>query len=297
MTGEIPLGGGWSVEGVVRVGDTVRRPPIFATPLMRAVLVHLEEIGFDAAPRWLGLDDQGRDVLSFIEGDTFGDCRAIVWSDEQLAASARLLRRYHDALAGSPLAGDQEVVCHGDFGPWNLIWRDGLPVCVIDFDTTRPGPRVNDVGYALWKHLNLGLVELATDEQARRARIFVGAYGTEFGIAAAIGLAQEQAEVRFTALLGRCACRVGLRAGMVRGELRGVRGPWVLRVVVVERRHFAVAARAFAESQLDPDRLQCDLEQPNERGHTRARRGHGQQLLLRLDREVDARRQLEVEDR
>jgi Ser/Thr protein kinase RdoA (MazF antagonist) len=88
-----------------------------------------------AAPRWLGFDEQGRDVLSWIDGGTYSDCRAIVWSDEQLASSARLLSRYHDAVASAPLAVGEEVVCHGDFGPWNLIWRAGLPVAVIDFDT------------------------------------------------------------------------------------------------------------------------------------------------------------------
>jgi aminoglycoside phosphotransferase (APT) family kinase protein len=194
---EVRLGGGWTTEGVVRVGDTVRRPPVFATQLMRDVLVHLEQVGFPSAPRWLGFDDQGRDVLSFVEGDTFSDCRAIVWSDEQLEASASLLRRYHDAVAGTSIAGGEEVVCHGDYGPWNLIWRDGLPFCVIDFDTTHPGPRAEDVGYALWKHLNLGLVDLPADEQARRARLFVGAYRIELDIAATIDLALEQARVRF----------------------------------------------------------------------------------------------------
>ena len=58
-------------DGVVRVGDTVRRLPRYATQLMRDVLVHLERAGFDAAPRWIGSDDQGCDVLSRIDGETF----------------------------------------------------------------------------------------------------------------------------------------------------------------------------------------------------------------------------------
>lgn len=215
---EIPLGDGWSVDGVVRVGDTVRRPPVFATQLMPDVLRHLEAVGFDASPRWLGFDERHRDVLSFIEGDTFSDCGVIVWSDEQLAASARLLRRYHDAVTVSSLAGVQEVVCHGDYGPWNLIWRSGLPIAVIDFDTARPGLRAEDVGYALWKHLNLGLVELAPAEQARRGRVFIDAYGIELDIGDAIDAAQEQARVRFAAhgwdeaLVGLAAERAWLAA-------------------------------------------------------------------------------------
>jgi aminoglycoside phosphotransferase (APT) family kinase protein len=199
MSGELPLGGGRSTEGVVRVGDTVRRPPVHATQAMRDVLVYLEGRGFDAAPRWLGFDEQGRDVLTYIEGETFSGCGAIVWRDDQLAASARLLRRYHDTVAGSPLADAAEIVVHGDYGPWNLIWRDEVPVCIIDFDNARPGRRVEDVGYGLWKHLNLGLVPLEATEQRRRADVFVAAYGSPFDAGAAIELAHEQAHARFTA--------------------------------------------------------------------------------------------------
>ena len=151
MSDEVPLGGGWSTGGVVRVGDTVRRPPEHATQLMRDLLVHLEDVGFDAAPRWLGFDEKGRDVLTFLEGETFSDTRRLTWSAGQLAAAGALLRRYHDAVAGTDLAAGSEVVCHGDFGPWNLIWIDGVPSFVIDFDNAHPGPRIEDVGYALWK--------------------------------------------------------------------------------------------------------------------------------------------------
>jgi len=148
---EVPLGGGWSTDGVVRVGDTVRRPPAHATQLMRDVLVHLDRSGFYAAPRWLGLDEKGRDILTFLEGETYSDTRRLTWSDAQLSAAGALLRSYHDAVAGIDLAGGSEVVCHGDFGPWNLIWVDGLPRFVIDFDNAHPGRRIEDVGYALWK--------------------------------------------------------------------------------------------------------------------------------------------------
>jgi hypothetical protein len=55
------------VEGVVRVGDTVRRPRDTASHLMREVLLHLERVGFDAAPRWLGVDEQGRDILTLYQ--------------------------------------------------------------------------------------------------------------------------------------------------------------------------------------------------------------------------------------
>ena len=66
--------------------------------------------------------------------------------------------------------------CANDFGPWNIVWRDGLPVGIIDFDDAAPGARLDDLGYAIWKHLNLGLIELPSSEQARRLRLMTAAY-------------------------------------------------------------------------------------------------------------------------
>jgi hypothetical protein len=94
---EFPLSGGATADGVVRVGDTVRKPPHRGSQRMREVLRHLERAGFDAAPRWLGVDEQRRDVLSWIEGETFTErgrmhpyigepSDRITFSDEQLAA-------------------------------------------------------------------------------------------------------------------------------------------------------------------------------------------------------------------
>jgi Ser/Thr protein kinase RdoA (MazF antagonist) len=172
-----PLTGGWVTTGVVRVGETVRRPTGSSTPFIHALLRHLEDLGFDGAPRLLGVDEQEREILTFLDGEVPSDCRAMVWDDQQLAAVARLLRRFHDATAGTELAGSDEVVCHNDFGPWNLVWRQGLPAAIIDFDQAHPGERLDDLGYALWKHLNLGLVDLAPVEQGRRIRLMSAAYG------------------------------------------------------------------------------------------------------------------------
>jgi hypothetical protein len=48
---EHPLGGGNVAAGVVRVGDTVRK-----------------RAGFTGAPRPLGRDDRGRQVLEYVSG-------------------------------------------------------------------------------------------------------------------------------------------------------------------------------------------------------------------------------------
>ncbi|MGH3171034.1 MAG: hypothetical protein ACRDN0_34865 [Trebonia sp.] len=69
MTGtEIPLPGGNMNGGVVRVGDTVRRPAGPWTPAVHALLAHLHAVGFAGAPRPLGIDEHDREILTFVPG-------------------------------------------------------------------------------------------------------------------------------------------------------------------------------------------------------------------------------------
>jgi aminoglycoside phosphotransferase (APT) family kinase protein len=197
---ETPLGGGASGLGIVRVGDTVRRPSRFVTTTMRDVLQHLERVGFDAAPRWLGVDEQGRDILTWIEGDTFVDRGRmhpyigeppgrIAFDDEQLTAVFRLLRRYHDTFGG-------DVICHGDYGPWNLVWRDELPVAIIDFDSAYPGDPADDVGYALRMFVSYGFGPWTPDESVRRTRVALAAYGRDFDVPALLAAEYDRAEAK-----------------------------------------------------------------------------------------------------
>lgn len=85
---------------------------------------------------------------------------------------------------------------HHDFGPWNLVWSQGLPIGIIDFDEAAPGARAEDLGYALWKHLNLGLVELDPAEQRRRLCLMAAAYGAlaDTELLDAIAVAQRRME-------------------------------------------------------------------------------------------------------
>jgi Ser/Thr protein kinase RdoA (MazF antagonist) len=178
----------------------VRRSPGPNAELAREVLRHLEHAGFDAAPRWLGVDDQGRDVLSWIEGETFvergrmhpfvGDpSLKVTFGDEQLRAVFRLLRRYHDTF------GD-DVVCHGDFGPWNLVWRDGTPVGVFDFDDVRRADASEDVAYALRTFVGYGFAEAEARDLVRRTRLALDAYGRTFDVPAILAAEYERVEER-----------------------------------------------------------------------------------------------------
>src|SRR5215212_1013457 len=92
-----------TVSTVVRIGDTVRRSTGPWTPAVHALLRHLEEVGFDGAPRVLGIDEQGREVLTYLFGDVPRRASPEIMTDGVLVELGRLLRRYHDAVAGFEL--------------------------------------------------------------------------------------------------------------------------------------------------------------------------------------------------
>ncbi|MEU4326024.1 phosphotransferase enzyme family protein [Nonomuraea dietziae] len=187
---ERPLHGG-GVNQVVRAGATVRRPAGPWTPAVHRLLAHVAAAGFRGAPRAHGLDAEGREVLDFVQGEVAHyPLPDHAWSDATLREVGRLLRAYHDATAGCPAEGPwylparepAEVICHGDVAPYNTVFRDGLPVAFIDFDTAHPGPRLSDVAYAAYRFVPLsalgnGEAVLTVAEQARRLRLFCDAYG------------------------------------------------------------------------------------------------------------------------
>jgi Ser/Thr protein kinase RdoA (MazF antagonist) len=181
---EEPLPGG-NFSGVVRVGDTVRRETGPWTPAVHALLRHLEAAGFDAAPRVLGIDERGREILTYVEGEvphvTGG---AYLWEDEAPFAVGALVRRYHQACAGFVppdgarwrMGGERgEVICHHDVAPWNLVFRDARPVALIDWDFAGPGTRLWELAYAAWR---FGPLTSGADpvEAGRRVRLLCDGY-------------------------------------------------------------------------------------------------------------------------
>lgn len=197
---EISLGG--SHSGAVRVGQTVRRASHPWSAAVFDLLGHLEREGFAGAPRALGFDDQGREVLTYIEGEA--GLSDGVWPDHVLVHLGALIRRYHDAAATFAWAGREwmfeprqpvETICHNELFPWNTVFLSGVPVAFIDWDTASPGPRAWDLGLAAWrwvpfspdeKDRAIGLPS-GVAEKARRFRLLLDAYGTEpdIGIVAA----------------------------------------------------------------------------------------------------------------
>lgn len=172
---EIELPGG-QVNKVVRLGDTVRRTISWDRTLVHQVLRHLETMNFAGAPRFLGFDALGREILTFLPSDLAFDADG--FSDIQLAAAASLLRRFHDATVSFPLVRQSgaEVLCHNDWTPANTVFRETMPYGMIDFDTVAPGSRLWDVAYSAWTWLDLSDPAYTPDEQLRRLKIFCSSY-------------------------------------------------------------------------------------------------------------------------
>lgn len=103
---EVPLGGGRVNEGVVRVGDTVRRPVGPHSPFVHELLRHLEQVGFEDAPRFLGVDAVGREIISFLPGAPYPG--TTILGDDQIESLAYCAdtttppRRFRQALGVVP---------------------------------------------------------------------------------------------------------------------------------------------------------------------------------------------------
>ncbi|MFF3254836.1 phosphotransferase [Actinacidiphila glaucinigra] len=200
---EIPLIGGDVTEGVVRVGDTVRRPTGPHSPLVHALLRHLEDVGFPGAPRLLGIDAAGREVLTYVTGEVAGRPRpAWIADEDRLVSVGRLVRAYDEAAAGftspdgvgapsGPVSHPDmppapthpaEVVGHMDFTPDNIVFRHGRAAALIDFDLARPVARVEEIHNAMLYWAPIGDPadadpHLRDVHVPRRCRLLADAYG------------------------------------------------------------------------------------------------------------------------
>jgi aminoglycoside phosphotransferase len=180
---------------VERLGSAVRRPTAFWSPAVHDLLRHLETIDFPA-PRVIARDGDV-EVLTWIEGESGSDGWAKVVPESGLRRWARFLRRYHDAIAnyqppagsvwssGTGTCSEGEVVCHGDFGPWNGVWQGDDIVGLIDWDHARPAPPLFDISYALEyvapfrddEECVRSLSYTSPPDRRRRIEVFCDAYG------------------------------------------------------------------------------------------------------------------------
>ena len=197
MEPEILSGG--STNLVEKIGKVVHRK-VKGHPMLHEYLLFLEKEGMPGVPRFLGLDEQGREMLTYLPGKTMGPDypydHPCLHSDQTLCDMARFMRKLHDISAGFlPRAieggwtnpyfpkGEHETICHSDAAIWNFVFVNDRVSGLFDFDQAYPGTRCWDLtstlfssalplynGYESSKH---------APETRRRIKLFFGAYGME----------------------------------------------------------------------------------------------------------------------
>lgn len=157
---------GGNVSIVHRNGNYVYRTQKEGSMHIHQWLRHLESKQLSGVPRFIGIDERGREVLTYLEGETADyPLKSYMWSNEAIQDVARLMRRLHDASTDFEWSSDWspidntprplEVICHNDFAVYNTIFHKGKASGIIDFDLAAPGPRAWDIVYALYTFVPL----------------------------------------------------------------------------------------------------------------------------------------------
>ena len=158
-------GSGLQDRKLVRVGDTVRRPSGSFTESVHHLLRHLRDHGFDLAPEPRGIDEAGREILSFILGRDQGwpllpDILRIEGAERlgELASRLRSALASYECPAtarwqfamGAPRPG--EAIQHGDLGLWNLLWGDDGQIAGV-WTGISPSPETPCMTPGIWRGL------------------------------------------------------------------------------------------------------------------------------------------------
>ncbi|MDD1793223.1 aminoglycoside phosphotransferase family protein [Enterovibrio makurazakiensis] len=172
---------------------TVVRPLNPWSDNVHRLLNHYQKQGISECPQFVAIKGQ-TEVLSFVNGDTYNyPLTGPIASESALISAANLLRKLHDAsvsfLAENndeeltwmlPVRAPQEVMCHGDYSPYNVALNGDVVVGVFDFDTAHPAPRVWDLAYAVycWAPFKTDEIDALGSlyDQIDRAKQFCDAY-------------------------------------------------------------------------------------------------------------------------
>jgi len=183
-------------EGKIKKhGDKVIRPANEWSSDVHRFLEFLISEGFYSVPEPYGFTENNEEILSYVPGTAYNyPLSDIFLNDEMIIRSAELLKNYHESgrkyikkLRGDekwmlPKVDPVEVMCHGDFAPYNVTLIDRKPTGIIDFDTIHPGPVLWDVAYAVYRWVPFTSLENPDhyddiDEQIRKVKVFMDAYG------------------------------------------------------------------------------------------------------------------------
>jgi hypothetical protein len=206
-----------AVGGATRIGRTVRRPTGPWTPAVHDLLTYLWDNGLRGIPTLHGLDEEGREVLEYVEGRGVPIDREVVL-DTVLTEAVVWLRDFHDLVegyrpegelpwrGGAATLADDQIICHHDPGAYNWIIQSGHFVAMIDWDMAGPGRAIDDLAFLAWTGIPL-YREIPLEDVVRRLDLLVDAYG-EWGPMTVLGAVVER--------MSTAADRI--EAGQARGD-------------------------------------------------------------------------------
>ena len=188
---------GGRIGKIYRVKETVVRPSNKWTKDIHCFLQFLHEEGADFVPKPYGINENKEEILSFLPGDVFNyPLPEKLLSDAMIISASKLLFKFHTyseryvsrltncELWMLPASYPIEVMCHGDFAPYNVTIVNNEATGIIDFDTLHPGPKMWDITYAIYrwapfKNPNNTNSHDKLKEQIRKAKLFLDTYGVD----------------------------------------------------------------------------------------------------------------------
>ncbi len=184
-------------SAIYQDGEVVYRPLKSWSSTVHLILKHLERAKVDEIPKFLGVN-QNQEILSFVAGNTYNyPLVGAIATNDALMSAGKLLRKIHDSTVSLLEQIDVnahrwmlvprepfEVICHGDFTPYNVALFENTVVGVFDFDTAHPAPRIWDLAYSVYcwspfktdSNDKLGTIS----EQVARAKLFCDSYGATY---------------------------------------------------------------------------------------------------------------------
>ena len=204
---EKPLPG--TMTPVARAGDEVRREAGPWTPTVQRLLTHLRDNGVTWCPEPRGYTSDGRETLSYLKGKvpTY-PLPDYVYDEAVLTTAAQWMRQLHDLTADFDDGNQRwrahrrkpvEAICHNDFAPYNMVFKTGELVGLIDWDFAAPGPRLWDLSYLayrlgpLMRPTNPAVPNLSLDI-FHRVQLLLDAYGSDVSVPELLGAVVDRLE-------------------------------------------------------------------------------------------------------
>jgi phosphotransferase family enzyme len=171
-----------NVGGALRFGSTVRRPTGPWTPAVHALLRFLAG-RLPCVPRVLGIDERGREVLSYLPGHVI-EAETERLSPGQIVSLVRWTRSFHAAVAGFSHPGpwryfpvaEPTLIGHNDIAPYNACFDGDEVTGVFDWDLSGPSTPLLELAFIAWNCVPLWS-DIGPDAAAERLTLIASAYG------------------------------------------------------------------------------------------------------------------------